>query len=147
MAHWAFEHDVHRGCRRPQLFVAFVGACEQVRRSGEWRRPRRGRCGRRCRRAAHDGKVDAEVGEHAGILRALAGEEEGQALGTGVIEGLVPEIDAASVSDRAAGRVAQFRRHGSEAVGQLGERRGDDSQAGCACRVLLERSSGCRRRP
>ena len=44
------QDDVHRRRRRPELVVAFLGAGRKGARWAERHRPRRGRCGRRCRR-------------------------------------------------------------------------------------------------
>ncbi len=65
--------------------------------------------------------MKAEIGEHAGILRAFAREQESQAAGPVVQERLVPEIDAAAVANGPASRVGEAGQDGRESPGQLGE--------------------------
>ena len=133
MAHWAFRTTFTAVAGDHSFSSRSSGAREEVLARGNLVADVAGDAVGGVEEPADDGKVDAEVGHHAGILRALAGEEEGQAPGAGLIERLVPEIDAAGVADR-SGRPGRsiFDEHGGETVGELGERRGDDSQAGCA---------------
>ena len=147
MAHWAFK-TTFTAVAGDQSFSSRSSArAEEVLARGNCLAEVAGDAVGGVEEPAHIGKVDAEVGEHAGVLRALAREEEGQASGAGVIERLVPEIDAAGVADRTAGGVAQsaastaVRRSDSsaseEATIPAGRRR-----AGAA-----RRCSACRRRP
>ena len=84
--------------------------------------------------------MEAEIGEHPGILRAFTREQESQAAGPLVQERLVPVINAPAVANRPASRVGQAGQHGGESLGQLGKRRRDQAQTRAARRMVAD---GC----
>ena len=79
-----------------------------------------------------------ELGQHAGVLRALAGKQKGQlALAT---QALLEVIDAAAVLDAPALGLAQPARGETQLAGQVLRRRGHDAQpAGEVLQPRIER--------
>ena len=80
MAHWAFKTTFTAVAGDHSFSSRCLGSREEVLAGGNLVADVAGDAVGRVEEPAHDGEVDAEVGHHAGILRALAGEEEGQAL-------------------------------------------------------------------
>ena len=67
------------------------------------------------------GKVQAQVGEHAGILRAFPREEKGHASRACLQKRLVPEVNPAAVADGMARQVARRGSKFCQSRGQIGE--------------------------
>ena len=124
------QDDVHRRRRRPELFVALVGTAEECSLGGIGSPTSRAMRSAVSKSRRTTGKWMHRVGEHAGILRALARKEERQASGAGVNERLVPEIDAAARrgSSGRPGRSMSRQDGASRSASSASDRR-DDSQA------------------
>ncbi len=73
------EDDVDRRRGGPELFVTAGHRAEQVLAGRHGLAEVAGDPVGRVEQAAHFGKMEAEIGEHAGILRAFTREEESQA--------------------------------------------------------------------
>ena len=111
MAHWAFRTTFTAVAGDHSFSSRSAAGANRCSLGGIASPMSRGDAVGRVEQPAHHGKVDAQIGEHAGILRALAGKQKRQRSWHRLIR-------AARSRNRCRGRRGSSRQAGSLSLGE-----------------------------